>query len=311
MKTPLVSVLIPVYNTEKYIQEAVLSVVNQTFRDFELIIIDNHSTDGTIDRIKPFLADPRVTLYTNENNIGVVANLNRCLSHARCEYIKMLCADDLIHSELLETFVSILQQYSDVSLVTSSFQFIGDYERTVTSPHAPGIVTGKEAAKSALLIGNWLGSPTAVMFRKSNLQLGNFKEDLRWIPDLDMWLRHLTAGNLYVVPRVLSFYRIHKKQESKKLFHDLVHVKEEYEYTKFVVSAEPVFGKFTQAEKRLILKSKAVQAFFSLPAAIKRKRLSLVKDLLRIAFAERVLISGSARLPLYMTRRLIEKRKNA
>jgi glycosyltransferase involved in cell wall biosynthesis len=311
MDAPKVSVLIPVFNTEKYIEEAIGSVLTQTFEDFELIIVDNHSNDATVEKIRPFLRDRRVSLHINETNIGMVGNWNRCLQYARAEYIKMLCADDKFHPELLKTFVKVLDSNNSVSLVTSPPALFGNLEKVFEPPHSSGIMDGRKALKLSLHTHNWLGAPTNPMFRKANLWVGHFNLGLQYIADWDMWLRHLAVGDLFVVPKILSYLRQHSDQGMNRIFRELIYIKEEYEYARYVLNAEHLFGKFSQHEKRRILKRKATQAFLSIPAALKRKRLDLVRDLLRLAYGEHVLISGASRLPLHLVQRLSRKGRDA
>lgn len=116
---PRVSVLIPTYNSAPFLDEAIQSVLDQTFADFELIINDNNSTDDTEEIAKKYLSDPRVSFYKNPANIGMAGNWNKLLAHAKGEYIKFLMSDDKFHPQLLEKFVPVMDQYPNVSLITS------------------------------------------------------------------------------------------------------------------------------------------------------------------------------------------------
>src|SRR5687768_7682840 len=123
--SPKVSILIPTFNYGRYLDEAIQSALQQTFRDFELIIVDNNSTDNTKEMISQYLSDERIRYYRNETNIGLVNNFNRCLELATAPYIKFLLADDILHPELLEMFVQILDEYETVALVTSDSESFG------------------------------------------------------------------------------------------------------------------------------------------------------------------------------------------
>src|SRR5687768_14893088 len=92
--SPRVSVLIPTYNYARYLDEAIQSAIRQTFTDFEIIIVDNNSTDNTAEVISKYLTDPRIRYYRNKSNIGLINNFNRCLELATGQYIKFLLADD-------------------------------------------------------------------------------------------------------------------------------------------------------------------------------------------------------------------------
>src|SRR5688572_30003299 len=99
---PKVSILIPTYNYAHYIGEAIESALNQTYTNFELIIIDDQSNDNTDEVVTRYLTDPRVKYYKNKVNLGLAANFNEALKFAKGEYIKYLLADDLFHPALLE-----------------------------------------------------------------------------------------------------------------------------------------------------------------------------------------------------------------
>ena len=94
------SVCIPVYNGEAYIGETIGRVLKQTYQDFELIVVDNASTDSTV-RIVEAIQDKRIHLFVNERNVGMAGNWNRCLEKVDTEYIQILCADDIIGENCL------------------------------------------------------------------------------------------------------------------------------------------------------------------------------------------------------------------
>ena len=217
MHSPKVSVLIPAYNYAHYLTEAIESALAQTFEDFELIIIDNCSTDNTKEIVYNYAKeDSRVIFMENNENIGMFRNYNQALLHAKGEYIKFLNADDKFEPTLLEKFVKILDEHQDVSIVTSHRQYFqngSDIQKTDFS----GMQNGKEMILLALSKINFIGEPTTVMFRKKNLNLGLFDTSLIFFADLDMWLRQLSVGNLYIVDEVLSFVRKHEEQGTESL----------------------------------------------------------------------------------------------
>lgn len=107
MDKPLVSVCIPTYNNEDTIEETVSSVLRQTWKNLELVIVDDGSSDRTYELVTELAAeDKRIRLYRNGENLGMAGNWNRCLSLCRGDYLKLLCGDDLIHETLLEREVS-------------------------------------------------------------------------------------------------------------------------------------------------------------------------------------------------------------
>ena len=183
---PIVSVLITSYNYGHYISEAIDSVLAQTYTDFELIIVDNGSEDDTAEIVKTYmLRDSRVKIHINESNIGMFRNYNKALLLARGKYIKFLNADDTFHPELLETFTQILNNDSNISLVTSYRQhFQGSDE--LLKQNISGLQNRKEMIIKGLLEGNFIGEPTTVMFRRDNLTVGLFDTSLLMVADHDM-----------------------------------------------------------------------------------------------------------------------------
>jgi glycosyltransferase involved in cell wall biosynthesis len=217
MHSPKVSVLIPSYNYAHYIEEAIESVLSQTYQNFELIIVDNCSTDNTKEVVEQYIQkDSRIKLVINDVNIGMYRNYNKALLLANGEYIKFLNADDKLNEKCLEIFVGILDTNQDVSVVTSYRQFFGTKD-DILKPKWFGLIDREKAILEALKHSNWIGEPTTVMFRRQNLYLGLFDVSIVFFADMDMWLRQLECGNLYVHNEVLSYFRIHEEQGTKYL----------------------------------------------------------------------------------------------
>ena len=121
------SVCIPVFNGESYIAQALESVLSQTFLDFEVIITDNCSTDKTLQIIKNISQkNPRMKVFSNEENLGIVGNFNRCLHLANAKYVKFLCADDLLLPTCLEQMVRPLEVDPLISMVVCGRNFINN-----------------------------------------------------------------------------------------------------------------------------------------------------------------------------------------
>lgn len=220
MANPKVSVLIPAYNYAHYLSEAIDSVLGQTYKNFELIVVDNCSTDNTEEIVNNYAKhDTRIKFVRNQENIGMYRNYNQALLLATGDYIKFLNADDKFEPTLLEKFVNILENDTTISVVTSCRQYFGS-KNDVLIPPFKGKVESTTAILSSLKKGNWIGEPTTVMFRRENLNLGLFDISLLMFADQDMWLRHLRVGNLYVIDEVLSYFRIHEEQGTVNLTDD-------------------------------------------------------------------------------------------
>lgn len=158
IKQPLVSICIPVYNKEKYIEETIQSVLSQTYENWELIFCDNASTDGTVNIIKRYLTDKRIKIYQNVENYGLAYNYQKVFSFATGKYQKMLFADDIIFPTCLEEQVAVLEDPENVDVILSAVgrSIINQNSKLVMkmkSSFKPGITKGETAVKKMLYLG--------------------------------------------------------------------------------------------------------------------------------------------------------------
>src|SRR3990172_5433048 len=134
MNIPVVSIGLPVYNGENYIEKAINSILSQTFKDFELIISDNASTDNTMDICKILSAkDRRIRYYRNEINRGAAWNFNRVFQLARGKYFQWACHDDVWIPTLLERYVEVLDQMPKVVLCYTKTTYIDEHGMRIRS----------------------------------------------------------------------------------------------------------------------------------------------------------------------------------
>jgi len=211
---PTVSVCIPAYNAGRFIGETIESVLAQSYRDFELIVVDDASTDHTVGIVRRY-TDPRLRLLRNERNLGLAGNWNRAVAEARGRYVKLLCQDDLLRPDCLAAQVAVLDDPAnlDVSVVCSRRDIIDEAGRTLIRGRgirAGGRVPAGEALRRAVRSGtNAIGEPVAVLFRAAAFaRTGGFDKTRRYMIDLDLWVRLLGHGDLFVVPRTLGAFRI-------------------------------------------------------------------------------------------------------
>lgn len=224
MDNSLVSILIPVYNREKYISETVKSALNQTYKNIEIIVVDNKSTDDTW-RILFNLSklDKRIKIFQNDSNIGPVKNWKRCLDEAQGEYGKILWSDDLIAPEFLEKTIPFLEN-EDVGFVfTGTEIFIDGTEKKSLNYFIGGTATydSEKYIKGVLFNGNYPVSPGCALFRLKSLK-ENLLIDIPNKVDSDFSMHAigndlliflLTANqykNFAFVNEKLSFFRAHK-----------------------------------------------------------------------------------------------------
>jgi glycosyltransferase involved in cell wall biosynthesis len=207
--TPTITVLMPVFNCELYIKEAVDSILNQTYTDFEFIIIDDASTDGTVSIIKSY-NDVRIQLIEKSINSGYTNSLNQGLKLAKGKYIARMDGDDISLPERFEKQVAYLEANPDVTLCGTCFTVIGS-DVVIQLPE------NHEAIKLAMLRGNCIAHPTVVI-RKEVLDELPMVYNVSKEPaeDYDLWVRVLSLGKLYNLQEVLLKYREHDTQVSQK-----------------------------------------------------------------------------------------------
>jgi glycosyltransferase involved in cell wall biosynthesis len=212
---PKVSVCIPTYNYALYICDAIESVLNQTYSDFELIIIDDCSTDNTKDLVFKFKqSDNRIKYIQNENRLGFTRNFTRCVEVAKGEYVKILCADDTLESNCLEKMVKALDTYDQVSLVASARMLVDkklEPIRILSYAAEFKLLHGIDVIKKCIFSGNLIGEPTAVIFRKKDASRG-FNDHYKLLVDLEMWLYLLEKGDFVFLPETLCKFRQHENQ---------------------------------------------------------------------------------------------------
>ena len=204
-----VSVIIPTYNAERFIGKAVQSVLLQTHRNFELIVIDNASTDNTGGVVEAFASkDARIRLIRNEKNIGFQRSVNRALREARYEYIAKLDAPDWMPPYRLAVQKDYLDGHPETAVVGGDVEFYDEALNKIEIRRLSDHYLPVE-----LLFGCYI-SHSAVMYRKSVvLKYGGYDEELVRAEDYDLWTKFLLDGyHLKNLPRVMSFERVFKGQ---------------------------------------------------------------------------------------------------
>lgn len=300
MKTPKVSVLIPTYNYAHLLDVTIQSVLDQTFTDFELIIVDNCSKDNTVEVVSKYLSDSRVSFYRNDRNLGLTGNWNRCLELAKGEYIKYLCADDKFHPQILEKYVPVMDSHPHVSIIScyrQEFDSTGIKKKIVTPPFK-GVENGRKVIYDMVKRDqNFLGDPTRPMIRRSNLHVGPFKT-FEYITDWEMWVRHLVIGDCYVIPEVLAYGRKHEGQQQVRCKKLSINHLEMYILYKAIYKGE--YGvEYPEKEDELkgFVKQKAANCSFAmyklLPKYHKKESRGLVSKFFNIAKTENMLVNIS------------------
>lgn len=201
MTTAKVTVLMPVYNAERHLREAVGSILSQTYPDFEFLVIDDGSTDGSAAIMRSY-SDPRLHFVQNPRNLGLTATLNLGLEMAQGEYLARMDADDVSLPERLAKQVAFLNTHRDVGIVGVWAEAFGDARFRI--PHPPDA----ETIRAKLLFDSALVHP-AVLMRRAFLDAC----DLRYRPlghfeDYDLWQRAARLFPLANIPEILFRYRV-------------------------------------------------------------------------------------------------------
>jgi glycosyltransferase involved in cell wall biosynthesis len=220
MGLPLVSICIPVYNGETYIFKTLNSTVNQTYKNLEINIFDNCSTDKTAEIIKTF-KDARITYNLNDKNYGGHLNNIKCLESANGEFIKVLGADDLLKPNAVEMQADALINNPDVSLCISATNVINEYDEIIMKRqlYKKSLkIDGRVMARKSLLRGRSIyGEPATVLFRKDkSKQIGYFSDT--FTGDLDYFLRLSYIGDVYYINEFLSDWRLSSTNATSNTF---------------------------------------------------------------------------------------------
>jgi len=211
--TPRVSVLIPVYNAQHTIDSALASVFAQTWADFELIVVDDGSTDDTLERCEAYETDSRLRLIRHEQNLGRPASRNTAFDAARGEYIAMLDADDCCVPERLARQVTFLDDHSTIDVVGSWWRGM-DVDGTLAPLKRNQTVLAPDMVDCQLLFRGIIHNPT-VMARRSALAGFAYDTTFPVAQDYDLWARMQQAGHRFAqIPEVLLHYRHHATQAS-------------------------------------------------------------------------------------------------
>lgn len=207
MSEPKVTVLMSVYNGERYLREAVESILNQTFEDFLFLIVNDGSTDGTGSILQGY-GDRRIRLVENEKNLGLTRSLNRGIEMTRSEYVARMDADDVSSAERLEKQVCYLEDNPEVGLLGTRYMKIDEEGNEGGEIHVP---IGRDMIKKKLLVGNAFCHGSVVMRRSVLEKTGFYDENLTFAQDYDLWLRISDICPVENYPEVLHRWRLNER----------------------------------------------------------------------------------------------------
>jgi glycosyltransferase involved in cell wall biosynthesis len=206
-----IAVIMPVYNGEKYIKESIQSILNQTFGDFLLVVVDDCSTDGTQEIVKSF-NDNRIIYIKNDENVGSVKSRNIALKAADSEYVAILDADDIAEPKRFEIQNAFLDNNPDFGVVTTPAQLIDSSGKKISKISKEIVPPEKIAA--TLLFHNIFAHSSA-MIRRSVMP-EKYEPDTVPAEDVDLWLKMIKNTKFITINKPLTKYRVHTEGISKR-----------------------------------------------------------------------------------------------
>ena len=198
----MISIVLPTYNGEKYIRKSIESIINQTYENWELIVIDDCSTDSTNDIIQEYIAsDSRITLYRNTSNLKLPASLNKGFSLSRGDYLTWTSDDNVFYSNALEVLYKKLKSNPELGLVFADMDYIDEYGRIVG--HTSEVRTKKEIYYKNIVLACFMYT------RKAYRKIGDYNVNRFLVEDYEYWLRIVNEFEFEHINQTLYKYRKH------------------------------------------------------------------------------------------------------
>ncbi len=205
----------PFYNREKYIAQTIESVLNQTFTDFEFIVIDDGSTDTSAEIVQQFVdKDPRIILVKNDSNRGISYSRNRGNEMAQADLVAIVDSDDIYLPERFAKQYAYMREHPEISIVGTHAHVI-DEDGVRTGDAITYLSTPEEVAKVFFYKGPFL-QPTTMYRKNVVMEIGGYREKYALIDELDLYFRLLLSGKLGSnIPEFLVLYRKHAQSTEK------------------------------------------------------------------------------------------------
>ena len=206
MEKPLVSVIIPVFNRESYVEEAIYSILNQTIQDFEILVVDDCSTDQSYKKVNN-IKDKRITLLKNDQHLGVSVSRNKAIARARGEYIAFMDSDDISSPNRIEKQVNLLKNHPEIQACGCWLQCFG------VDNHIIKHLQGHSEIQAQLLLKNSM-SLGASTVKRSAFEGILFDAEKLHVEDYDYWIKSAWICKFTNLQEVLYYYRTHARQVS-------------------------------------------------------------------------------------------------
>lgn len=234
---PLISVLLPIYNGMRYLAQSVESVLQQELQHFELLIIDDVSTDGSYEYVRS-LQDDRIRLFRNSSNKGLFYNLNFLVAESTTNLVKLWAQDDIMYPQCLRGFVEFHRLHPGIGFSYSGRTIIdedGTIKAANTEDNTPAIISTALHAKIAYFTGSIAGNIANVCINKAALtKVGLFNEHMRISADFDMWVRLAEHYDTGFIKEDLIMLRNHRAQLSRNEKYYIHHVEEDLQVYRYL-----------------------------------------------------------------------------
>jgi glycosyltransferase involved in cell wall biosynthesis len=224
--TPRVTVVVPTYNNADYVRATIDSILGQQYEDFELLVADHSSTDGTWDILQDYQNDPRVRLSRTDAGGGARRNWNAVSESAVGEFIKLVCGDDLLYPHALATQVAALADAGTEAVLAASQRDLIDargavFVRARGLGSLDGLVDGSSALRATVRAGgNLFGEPACVLMRTDALRRAGWWQDLRYYIDVGSYAHVLVQGKAVALRQAAAAFRVSASQWSVALMRE-------------------------------------------------------------------------------------------
>jgi glycosyltransferase involved in cell wall biosynthesis len=227
---PIVSVLLPVYNGAKFLEEAISSVLSQSFRDLELIIRDDRSSDLSREIIRKF-TDKRIVVVHNEANLGLFGNINACFTLSSGEFVHLFSQDDIMHIDCVKSQLNALRRYADAGMVYCGIRAIDENGHVIgdsSQDGTPEFICRDLYVSLSAHYGSLSASISSVMIRSKALDdVGIFDSRLKVAGDYELWNRIADRYPIIRNPHIVVDVRAHEQQASSARMAALWYMKED------------------------------------------------------------------------------------
>lgn len=231
IKSPLISVILPVYNRVEYLHQAISSVIDQTYDNWELLIADDASSLETQDLLASYRDNSKIKVEINPQNMGLFANLNQAIEHSNGDYLLLLCSDDFLSDNCLQNCLDLQTKNDEAKLVLSAFKTIDSnseesshgaiyyYDRMLSQPAQ--VLYPCESLPLLLKYGSINGNLTGMFFTRSLFDLvGGFDEKSKQVADWEWVYRAAKQSPILMSKTPVAFIRSHQEQLSGSNFKD-------------------------------------------------------------------------------------------